>query len=80
MQNNIVGKGVRKARNLHIPKLTQEELAAKLQLLGWRINRGGVAKIESGVRQVTDKEILLLSEAVDVSIMYLFDISDQVLK
>ena len=72
MRNNVIGERVKEARILHSPQLTQEELATKLQLLGWNINRVGIAKIETGLRRVTDKEILLLVEALKVQITFLF--------
>jgi transcriptional regulator with XRE-family HTH domain len=63
---NIVGNRVRLARSLRNPKLTQEELATLLQLLDWQIDRGGVAKIESGIRQVTDIEVVKLAKALQI--------------
>jgi transcriptional regulator with XRE-family HTH domain len=69
---NIVGPRVRTARVAKKPKLTQAALAARVQLLGWDVSRGGVAKIEAGVRQVTDKELVLLAQALDVSVAWLF--------
>ena len=53
--------------------MTQEELAAALQLLDWDISRGGVAKIESGFRQVTDIELKKLTRALKVSISWLLE-------
>jgi transcriptional regulator with XRE-family HTH domain len=70
---NIVGPNIQKARLEKIPPLTQAELATKLQVLGWDIDRFGISKIELGTRQVTDKEILLLAQALEVSVEYLFN-------
>lgn len=70
---NIVGKRVQEARLKFTPPLSQEELAARLELNGWRISRGTLAKIESGVRQVTDIEVMALSKALKVSADWLFD-------
>lgn len=64
---NVVGPRVKKARLSHNPKISQEGLAIKLQTLGWDIDRFGVSKIERGERQVTDKELLLLSKALGPS-------------
>lgn len=69
---NVVGRRVKKARGEKQSPLTQDELASKLQVLGWDIDRFGVSKIELGRRQVTDKEVLLLAEALGVSLEYLF--------
>ncbi|MFW6116494.1 MAG: helix-turn-helix domain-containing protein [bacterium] len=68
---NVVGPRVKEARHRHDPKLTQQELAITLQLRGWDIDRFGVSRIERGVRQVTDRELLLLSNALDVTVSWL---------
>lgn len=70
---NIVGPQVKAARMKNDPPMTQEQLAIRLQLLNWPIDRFGVSKIERGERQVTDKEVLLLAEALSVSMAYLFE-------
>lgn len=68
---NIVGPKVRQARLSNKPGMTQEELAIKLQVMGWDIDRFGVSKIERGERQVTDKELLLLAKALGFSVAWL---------
>jgi HTH-type transcriptional regulator, cell division transcriptional repressor len=73
---NIVGSRVRLARSLRKPKLTQAELATQLQLLDWQIDRGGVAKIESGFRQVTDIEVVMLAKALQVDPGWLLEGED----
>jgi hypothetical protein len=52
--------------------MSQQMLASKVQILGWDIDRSGIAKIELGIRQVTDIEVLILSQALDVSPCSLF--------
>ena len=71
--NNIVGKKVREARRKYKPALSQKELAAKLELDGWKISRGTLAKIETGIRQVTDFEVMALAKALKVSPEWLLD-------
>lgn len=68
---NIVGKRVKEARSLSEKKITQADLAARLQLAGWEIDRVGVAKIETGLRQVTDIEVKRLAKALSVSSAWL---------
>jgi len=46
--------------------LTQAELAARLQLSGWDISRETLAKVESQVRFVTDRELVRFAEALEV--------------
>jgi transcriptional regulator with XRE-family HTH domain len=61
---NIVGPVVRQIRKEK--GLTQAELCAKLNLLGWDIGRDTLAKLETQVRWVADFEILKLAEALQV--------------
>jgi hypothetical protein len=56
----------------HDTRMTQVALATRLQLDDWDIARSGVAKIEIGLRQVTDIEAEKLAKALDVSIAWLF--------
>lgn len=71
VQNNIIGNRVRLARIKKTPRMTQDELANKLQLNGWDISRGGLAKIEAGIRKVYDYEAIKLAKALDVSASWL---------
>ena len=47
--------------------MTQEQLAAKLQLRGCDITRSALAKMEVGQRHLYPDEILLLKEILSVS-------------
>jgi transcriptional regulator with XRE-family HTH domain len=67
---NVVGSQVRKIRNQQ--DMTQSKLAEKCQLAGWDISREGIAKIESGLRNVFDREILLLAKILRVHFSVLF--------
>jgi len=69
---NIVGSNVRKIRENK--GWTQEQLAAKCNLLEWNISRGTLAKIEAGVRRVTDIEVRLLVLALNTEYKSLFDL------
>ena len=66
-----MGQRVKEARNLAEHKLTQEDLAVKLQMQDWNINRVGIAKIEAGIREVTDIEVVKLSKALGVTTSWL---------
>lgn len=70
---NIVGKRVKEARRLKSPRVTQARLAAKLQFEDWKISREGIAKIEIGIRQVTDKEVVMLARALNVTPQWLLE-------
>lgn len=66
---NICGKRVREARKRL--KLSQENLAAKLQLAGVTVERDSVSRIEIGTRFVADYELLMLCEILNVTPSYL---------
>ena len=63
---NIVGPCVKALRQKQ--GLTQAMLAARLGALGWNIYENTITKIETGVRCVTDSEIVLLAEALRVKL------------
>lgn len=67
---NITGFRIRTARRKR--GLTQEALAARLQLAGLPHTRNTIAKIETGVRQITDVELVHIAAALDVDIAWLF--------
>ena len=54
--------------------MTQELLAAKLQLAGCDITRSAVAKIEVGQRHLYPDEIILIKEILNVSYDQIFSI------
>lgn len=68
---NIIGKRVKEGRKKL--NLSQEELAAKLESSGWKINRVGIAKIETGLRQVTDIQVMILAKILKVPSDWLLD-------
>lgn len=71
MQRNVVGPRVRKARKLTKPCMSQVDLAARLQILGLKVDQSAVSKIEQGHRPVLDLEVVALAEALKVSAAWL---------
>src|SRR5690554_496977 len=67
---NIVGPAVRHLREQQA--LTQEQLVARCNVLGWDISRGTLAKIEAQVRRVVDSETVWLAAALRVPVEQLF--------
>ena len=61
---NIVGPVVRELREKR--QLTQPQLVAKLNLLGWDVSRETLAKIEARIRWVADFEVLKLAKALGI--------------
>lgn len=63
--DKTIGENIRKARSaLH---MTQEELAAKVQLLECDISRGTLAKIEVGIRHISVKELNAIKAVLDMN-------------
>ena len=72
---NLVGPGIRQARLT--AKLTQAELAARLQVKGMKIDRAGIAKIELKLRQVSDVELKTIADALDTSAVELLRAAEE---
>ena len=64
------GKNIRTLRKRK--KLTQEQLAAQLQVSGCDITRSALAKIEVGQRHLYPDEIRILKELLDVTFDEMF--------
>ncbi len=65
-----IGKNIRQIREEQ--NMTQETLAAKLQLNGCDITRSAVAKIEVGQRHLYPDEIILIKEILNTSFENIF--------
>lgn len=63
--NNICGKYIANYRKEM--KISQRELADKLQLIGLDIDKNAIQRIECGKRFVTDIEIIAFTKVLDVS-------------
>ena len=60
-------------KNLCGEKITQRDLAARLQTQGITIERDSISRIEIGTRFVTDYELKILAKTLDVSMEWLTD-------
>ena len=67
---NLVGSQIRRLRME--AGLSQEALAAKLQVAGWDLSRAGLSKIEACLRRVNDAEVWILAKVLSCSLMDLF--------
>ena len=68
---NICGERVRNAREKL--QISQEQLAAKIQLNGHSLTQKTISRIEMGLRVVPDYEIPLLAEALGVDTLWLLN-------
>ena len=59
---NVIGPQVGRIRQAL--GLTQEEFTARCGVLGWRLSRGTLAKVEAQVRCVSDAEAYILAKAL----------------
>lgn len=67
---NVVGPQVRRRR--YERGWTQEQCALKLQLAGLDWSRVALAKVEIGIKQVTDAELFVLAHTLDVPLDRLY--------
>lgn len=68
-KTNISGDRIHQARTAQ--RMSQEVLAAKLQLAGLSIGREAVSRIETGLRFVTDYELVIFARVLGVTIEWL---------
>ena len=64
---NISGVKIRELRE--VSNLSQEQLAAKLQLAGLNLNQKAISRIETGERVVPDYELLFFAKIFNVSVL-----------
>ncbi len=69
---NACGTNIRMLRES--ANMSQEQLAAKLQLAGLNINQKAISRIETGERVVPDFELIFFSQIFHVSVNILLDI------
>ena len=67
-----IGANIRRLRGK--ANMTQDQLAAKLQVEGCDITRSAIAKIEVGQRHIYPDEILLIKKILDVTYDDIFQI------
>ena len=67
-----IGENIRKLREKS--NLTQDQLAAKLQLLGCDITRSAIAKIEVGQRHLYPDEIIFIKQILNSEYSDIFGI------
>ena len=68
---NISGDRIHQARTLM--RLSQSDLAARMQIKGVNIEREAISRIETGDRFVTDYELMVFAEVLGVSMDWLVE-------
>ena len=70
-ENNLVGARPKLLRARE--KMSQRDLARRLQLMGFDMDKNVITRIETNKRYVTDLEIRALAKVFKVSYQYLID-------
>ena len=73
-KKNICGDRIREARQKR--RMSQSDLAAKMQLAGIVIERDSISRIEIGTRFVPDYELPIYAEVLQVSVAWLLNMED----
>ena len=68
-KKNICGDRVHEARTRQ--RISQADLAARLQIAGITIERDSISRIEIGTRFVADYELMIIAEVLSVSVDWL---------
>lgn len=69
-KNNICGENIANFRKEL--KVSQRELADKMQLEGLDIDKNAVQRIEAGKRFITDIELVIIAKVLNKSILELY--------
>ncbi len=74
-EKNISGDRIHQARTAM--RLSQADLAARMQVNGVTIEREAISKIETGDRFVADYELMVFAKVLNVSIEWLISQNHQ---
>lgn len=72
-KKNLCGNKIKEARVLK--KMSQSELAAKMQLEGIILERDSISRIEIGTRFVADYELMIFAKVLKVNVDWLLTIT-----
>lgn len=72
-QKNLIGNRLKMLRNKAVPKISQRDMAGKLQLLGIDMDKNAITRIETNKRYVSDIELQAFAKIFDVTYDYLID-------
>lgn len=63
---NVIGSKIKELRKEQ--RLSQEFLCARMQVLGYKISRSDISKIETGKKFISDFEVLGFAKALKTTI------------
>lgn len=73
-KKNLCGDRIHQARTTQ--RMSQSDLAARMQVNGVIIEREAISKVETGDRFVTDYELVVFSKVLGVTMEWLIDEQD----
>lgn len=65
-EQNIVGQKIKKIREEM--NLSQKDFLAQLQIAGLDLSNSAISKLEGQFRRVTDRELLIISKTLKISV------------
>lgn len=74
-KKNLCGEKIRHARLRK--KITQSDLAARVQIEGVTLERDSISRIEIGSRFITDYELKIFAKVLSVNVEWLLDESQK---
>ena len=74
-KKNLCGGNISKLRKSLRPKVSQRDLADKLQLVGMDVDKNAISLIENGDRFITDIELKIIATFFSISTDELLSIS-----
>ena len=73
-KRNTSGDTIKKLRKAQ--KLSQQDLAARLQVAGISIERDSISRIENGSRFISDFELKAIAQILETTVNYLVDFDE----
>ncbi len=74
-RRNVCGEKIREMRVKN--RMSQSDLAAKLQVNGVMMERDSISRIESGTRFVADYELCIFAQVFGVDVKSLIEVQDK---
>ena len=75
-KKNLSGDKIREARLKQ--RLSQSDLAAKVQIAGVTLERDSISRIEIGTRFVTDYELKIFAKVLHVNVEWLLEETEEI--
>ena len=70
-RKNLCGERIREARVRQ--RISQADLAARMQLEGVRVERDSISRIEIGTRFIADFELIIFAKVLKTSVNWLIE-------